>query len=137
MRGIESVKRAAALAAAGVLVAVLGGCGLIATQLATDFSLGVEPEEVTIAPGGSAEVRVSIDRIVPIDVVPVPILVTLHDAPEDVSAEDLELPSGIDADELEIVVDGDAEPRVVELTVRATNGLKTKDSTVLLTIANP
>ena len=132
------LKRVAWFAAAGVLVSVLSGCSLIATQLATDFSLNVETEHLTLAPGESGDVSVRIGRTVPIDVVPVPIVVSLHDSPSDVSADDLEMPSGIDQDEMTIEIAADADPRgPMELTLRATNGIKTREATFQLTITNP
>ena len=116
---------------------LLGGCQLLLAELATDFSLTVVTEQLEVAPGDSGNVTVRIDQTIPVDVVPIPILVTLHQPPDGVTAEDLTIPSGISEDDLIVQVASTAVEGVYEVTIRATNGVKTREASFELTIASP
>lgn len=121
-----------------VTVALLGGCQFLLADLATDFSLTVETEQLTVAQEDSGLVTVRIDQTIPVDVVPAPILISLHQPPDGVTAEDLTIPSGITEDDLIIEVASTATVDVYEeVTIRATNGIKTREATFELTIVAP
>lgn len=123
------------LAAVAVVVGVLSGCEALVANAAMDFTIALEPSEVTAEQGSEFEITVVVSRPA-IEVFPTPILVTLHDAPDYVTAEDLEIPSGITEDGLTLVIDSDALIGETEknLTVRATNGFKTKEASFRLTV---
>lgn len=126
------------LAAVTLAGSLLTGCGLLVSQLATEFSLDVVPDEVSIASGSTEAVRISIGRTLPVDVVPAPILVTLHNPPEGVSAPELTIPSGVNEDDLMVQVASGTEAQgPLEVTVRATNGIKTREDSFQLTITAP
>lgn len=131
------MKRTLRLGTMIVLVGLLSGCSLLFSQLATDFSLTVVTEQITIAQGESGSVVVRIGQTIPVDVVPVPILVSLHQPPDGVTADELEIPSGISEDDLIVEIDPSAAVDVYEVTIRATNGLKTREGTFELTIVAP
>lgn len=131
------MKKLVLLALFGLSANLLGGCGLLLTTVATDSSLSVEPAELSVALQSQKQVTVKVKRILPIDVAPFPLTVTLYNPPEGVSlAEDaVQIPSGIDERALTIAVAGSAAvggPYTV--TVEATSGLKTKQATFELTI---
>lgn len=123
--------------AAATAAVLLSACGMLVADAAMDFTLSLDPVEVTAAPGEVVEVTVTIGRVVPIGGVPMSVEATLHDPPDFVSAEPLEIPAGIDADELELSVAADAPAGVHTLEVRATNGVKTHETSLELTIATP
>ena len=117
------------------LVALASGCEMLAANAVTNFDLKLEPTALAVARGGSGTVKITISRTVPIDVVPVPITVELYNPPAGVSAAPLELPSGITEDELRLEVSETAAlGGPVTLKVRASNGVKTKEATVQLTV---
>lgn len=118
-------------------VVLLGGCSLLLSELATDFSLAVETEQVTVAQGASGQVALRIDQTIPVDVVPANITVTLHQPPDGVTADDLVIPNGISEDNLIVHVAATATVGVYDVTIRATNGLKTREGTFELTIVAP
>lgn len=121
----------------GVLAALaLSGCGALVATAAMDFDISLEPSEVTATPGSEVEITVKVSYLVPLEVFPLPLIVTLHDAPDYVSAEELEIPPGITEDELTLSIDPDAFIGETEknLTVRATNGMKTKEASFRLTV---
>jgi hypothetical protein len=72
----------------------------------------------------------------PINVLPTPIELSLHNPPTGVTADALSIPSGIDKDDLILQVSTDAVVGgPTEVTMRASNGLKTKEVTFNLTIS--
>lgn len=117
------------------LVALASGCEMLAADAITNFDLKLEPTALAVARGGSGTVKVTISRAVPIEVVPVPITVELYNPPPGVSATPLEIPSGISEDELRLEVgEAAALGGPVALKVRASNGAKTKEATLQLTV---
>lgn len=124
------------LLAGAAAVGLLTACEALVANAAMDFSITLEPSEVEAYPGQVFTVQVTVSRPVPVDVLPTSILVTLHDGPDYLSAEDLEIPSGISADEMTFVVSEDAQIGETEknIKVRASNGIKTKEATFSLTI---
>jgi hypothetical protein len=132
------VRKLAALVVVVLLVPALGGCGLLLAQVATDFSFTVETPSIQVAPGAWAPVHVKVKRALPVDVVPLPVTVSLHDPPAGVSAAPLTLPSGIDEDDLILTVQaGTPAGGPFAVKVRATNGTKTHEATVRLTVGSP
>lgn len=124
------------LLAGAAAVGLLTACEALVANAAMDFSITLEPSEVEAYPGQVFTVQVTVSRPVPIDVLPTPVVVALHDGPDFLSAEDLEIPSGISEDEMTFVVSKDAQIGETEknVKVRATNGFKTKEVTFALTI---
>lgn len=126
----------------GILVlasvaAVLSGCQLAGAYVATDFSLATEPDELTIVQGGSSELVLRIDRILGIDVSPFPVTVEIHRAPDGVSlaeGESVSIPAGISEEPVTLEVEATAEPGEHEVVLRGSNGIKSRDATVALTI---
>jgi hypothetical protein len=110
---------------------LLSGCA----DLLTGFNIKVETPEVTIAKGGTGKVTLSVSQTSPINVLPTPTEIELHNAPTGVSAQSLSIPSGIDKDDLIVEVSNEAaEGGPTDVTIRASNGLKTKEVTFKLTI---
>lgn len=119
-----------------VAVGLLTACEALLANAATDFSIALEKTEVEAYPGQVFDVTVKVSRPIPVDVLPTPVIVTLHDGPDYLSAEDLEIPAGIESDDMTFTVSGDAMIGETEknVKVRATNGIKTKEVTFSLTI---
>jgi hypothetical protein len=118
-----------------VLIVVLSGCEALLLGAATDFNIKVETPEVSIARGSTGKVSLSVSQTSPVNVLPTPIELSLHNPPTGVTADSLSIPSGIDKDDLIIQVSADAqEGGPSEVTIRASNGLKTKEVTFNLTI---
>lgn len=117
-------------------VAVLSGCEALVANAAMDFSIALEPSEVTAAQGSELQRRVVVNTPISLEVLPMPIVVTLHDGPDFLSAEDLEIPPGITDDEMTFVLENDAMIGETEknVKVRATNGFKTKEAVFVLTV---
>lgn len=114
------------------LVLLVTGCA----SLAMDFRVTLEPTTITVARGAEGEITVSISHLIPIDVVPMPITVEIHDPPDYLTSSELTIPAGIKSDELTFTVAGDAPqggPMTIE--VRASNGMTTKELTFELTVA--
>ncbi len=118
------------------VVASLTACGALVANAATDFTISLEPSEVTASPGEQFTVTVSVSRLVPLDVLPTPIVVSLYDGPDYLGAETLEIPSGISEDDMTFEVSEDAQIGETEknVKVRASNGIKTKEAVFTLTI---
>lgn len=132
------MRRFAAAVAMTILVPALGGCGLLLAQVATEFSFTVETPSVQIAPGAFAAVHVKVSRVLPIDVSPLPVTVSLYQAPGGVSAPPLALPPGIDEDDLIVAVKAGTPPGgPYAVRVRASNGQKTHEDEFRLTITAP
>lgn len=114
----------------------LTGCELLLVDAAMDFTLSLEPAEVTVARGTEREITVKASRTLPVSVAPTPIAVTLYDPPPGVALKEaqVDIPSGIDARILTIQVSGGAEPGSYDVTVEGTTGLKTKQTTLALTV---
>lgn len=121
-------------------VALLSSCQLAAGYLATDFSLSAEPPELTLARGSSEDLTVHVDRILPIDASPFPVLVTLHRTPDGVTLEadeeGVHIPSGIDEEVLTLRASADAELGEHEATLRGTNMIRAKDVDFVIIIAD-
>jgi hypothetical protein len=116
-----------------VLFALLSGCGILGGV--TDFTIKVETPEVSITKGGTGKVSVSVSQDSALNVLPTPIELSLHNPPTGVTAESLSVPNGIKKDDLIIKVSADAVVAgPTEVTIRASNGLKTKEVTFKLTI---
>ena len=117
-------------------VGSLTACEALVANAATDFTIALEPSEVTASPGEEFIVTVSVSRPVPIEVLPTLIVVTLHDGPDYLTADELEIPTGISEDDMTFVVSQDAMIGEAEknVKVRATNGFKTKEAVFTLTI---
>lgn len=122
-----------------IAAGLLSGCGLLAAQLATQFSLSVEPEELTAARDGSEEVVVGVSRPLGIDLTPIPVILTLHRAPDGVSlgdVDEVQIPSGIDEETISLHVSADAELGEHEVVFRGTNTVRTEEATLTLTIVD-
>lgn len=127
----------AALAVACALP--LAGCGALLANAGMDFSIAIEPAEITAAKGSKFEVTVTVSRPASLEVIPLPVVVTLHDGPDFLTAVDLEIPPGIDEDTMTFEVSGDAQIGETEknlVRVRATNGVKTKEATFTVTVVD-
>ena len=119
------------------LAAVLSGCQLAGAYALTEFSLATEPDALAIAQGGSAELVLRVDRPLGLDVSPLAVTVEIHRAPEGVSLAEgasVSLPAGISEEPVTLEVDGTAEPGEHEVVLRGSNGIKSRDATVALTI---
>ena len=114
----------------------LTGCEMLLLDAAMDFNLSLEPAQVTVSRGSSREVTVKVSRILPVNVAPVPISVTLYNPPAGISLEDeqVDIPSGIDERVLTIQVANSATLGDHELTIEGTTGLKTKQATLNVTV---
>ena len=123
----------------GLLVVVLlslTGCEMLLLDAAMDFKLSLEPAQITVSRGSSTEVTVKVSRILPVNVAPVPISLTLYNPPTGISleAEQVDIPSGLDERVLTIQVDDSATLGDHELTIEGTTGLKTKQATLNITV---
>lgn len=128
--------RSSLVALATVAALSLTSCA----SLLMDFRVSLDPQELSLPPGGEGEVTITVSQLVPVDTVPMSISVALHDAPDYVISDPelLIFPSGITSDELTIRVAEDAPTGTTEsIEVRASNGIKTKELTFELTIAGP
>lgn len=121
-----------------VLSSLLTGCELAAGYLATDFGLSLEPASASVARGESRAVTVHVDRILPIDVAPFPIRVTLHRAPDGVTLAEgdggVDIPSGVSEEIVTLHVADDAELGLHEVVLRGDNFVRTRDATLELAI---
>ncbi len=127
-------RRSSLVALVMLAVAVLAGCG----SLLMDFNITLEPTEISVAAGGEGEITVTISHLIPLGVVPMSVTVEIHDPPDYITSEPLTIPSGISSDELTFTVDASAPiggPLTIE--VRASNGMKTKETSFELTITTP
>ena len=120
-----------------LLALALPGCQVLLAEAATNFSLELTPETLRVAPGSSGDIAVEIRRTVPVDVIPLPITLELYNPPAGVSAEGLEFPSSVSEDTLRVSVAAGTPAGEHTLRLRATNGVKTREATVALTIAAP
>jgi hypothetical protein len=113
---------------------LLSGCGALLGG-ATDFTVKVETPEVSIAKGSTGKVSVSVSQPSLLNVVPTPIELSLHNPPTGVTADALSIPSGITKDDLILQVSAAATVGgPTDITIRASNGLKTKEVTFKLTV---
>jgi hypothetical protein len=99
-----------------------------------NFNVSLDPPSQTIMRGAQGEVTVTISHLIPVNVVPMPITVEIHDPPSYLTADPLEIPAGITSDELHFMVDQDALVGTVTIEVRASNGMTTKELSFELTI---
>lgn len=113
----------------------LSGCGTLLLGASTQFDLALEPTAARAAPGGEARVGVTISKLVPVDVVPLPVTVTLEDAPAGVRADDLVFGPGENRKTLVVRVDASvALGGPYTLRVVASNGVVTKERPFELTV---
>jgi uncharacterized membrane protein len=119
-----------------VVLLSLTGCEMLLLDAVMDFNLSLEPAQITISRGSSKDVTVKVKRILPVNVTPVPISVTLYNPPVGVSLEDgqVDIPSGIDERVLTLQVDASATLGDHELILEGTTGLKTKQAKLNLTV---
>lgn len=120
-----------------VLAVLLSGCQLAGAYVATDFSLATEPDTLTIARGGSAELTVRVGRPLGIDISPLPVTVEVHEAPDGVGlaeGESVSIPAGISEESVTLEVNASAELGQHEVVLRGSNGIKSRDATVTVTI---
>lgn len=118
------------------LVILLAGCEMLLLDAAMDFNLSLEPAQITVSRGSSRDITVKVSRILPVNVAPMPISVTLYNPPTGISLEDeqVDIPSGIDERVLTIQVANSATLGDHELTIEGTTGLKTKQATLNVTV---
>jgi hypothetical protein len=117
-----------------VLFALLSGCGILGGV--TDFTVKVETPSLSIAKGSTGKVSVSVSQGSALNVLPSPIELSLHNPPLGVTADTLSIPSGIDKDDLIVKVSAEAVVGgPTDVTIRASNGLKTKEVTFKLTVS--
>ncbi|HET8986193.1 MAG TPA: hypothetical protein VFN03_10580 [Trueperaceae bacterium] len=124
-------RRVVSVVVAAVVVAFLTGC----TSLVLNFNVSLDPESQTIMQGAQGEVTVTITHLIPVNVVPMPITVEIHDPPSYLTADELEIPAGITSDELHFSIAQDAPIGTVTIEVRASNGMTTKELSFELTIS--
>lgn len=119
-----------------LVVMLLSGCELLLLDAAMDFNLKLEPEQTTITHGSSQSVKVKVSRILPVNVAPIPISVTLYNAPGGITleGEQVDIPSGLDERDLTIHVADTTKLGNYELTIEGTTGSKTKQTKLKLTI---
>jgi hypothetical protein len=118
-----------------LFIVLLSGCEALLLGAASDFNIKVETPEVSIAKGSTGKITLSVSQASPINVLPTPIDIELHNQPKGVSAQPLSIPNGIDKDDLIIEVSSEAaEGGPTDVIIRASNGLKTKEITFKLTI---
>jgi uncharacterized membrane protein len=125
--------------ALGLFVSVLfslTGCELLFMQAAMDFNLSLEPSQTTISPGSSRDITIKVSRILPLNVAPMPITVTLYNSPDGMSLKDgqVEIPNGIDERILTIEVSEDANLGNHQLIIEGSTGLKTKQASLKLIV---
>lgn len=128
------LRRASFVVLVLVVAGLLAGC----PSLLMDFRVTLDPTEISVPQGGEGEISVTIGHLIPVDTVPMSITVEIHDPPDYLTSQPLTIPAGITTDELTFMVDAAAPlggPVTVE--VRASNGLKTKETTFQLTITSP
>lgn len=107
-----------------VLIAMfLLGCEAIIDSGTKRFSVGLEPESVTIAAGSSEQVEVRINPLTGVDLAPAEAEITLATAPEGITADELTIPGLLNTDVLTIRVDAEVDPtpadEPLEVKVRA------------------
>lgn len=127
----RSMRTVAVCLVAALVPLTLTSCA----TLVMDFNVTLTPTALSVAAGQEGEVTVTISHLIPIDVVPMPITVTIHDPPDFITSQVLDMPAGITSDELTFTVAPGAPlggPVIVE--VRASNGMKTKELTFELTV---
>jgi uncharacterized membrane protein len=114
----------------------LTGCEMLLLDAAMDFNLSLEPAQTSIARGNSQDITIKVSRILPVNVTPTPIMVTLYKAPEGITleGEQVDIPSGIDERVLTIQVSSSAALGEYELTLEGSSGLKTKQAKLKLTV---
>jgi hypothetical protein len=101
------------------------------TVQAVDFSLKAEPAVVTLAPGGTATVTITITRTNHTDAV----RFTAEGLPAGVTATFDPASATGDTVTLTLAAAADAAPTTANVTVRGTDGVRTKTVTISLTIA--
>ena len=79
-----------------LLCSLLASCNLAANAAASRFSLGLEPDSVTVAPGESAKVKVTVRPLTGFEFKPGATTVSLYEPPAGVTAEAITIPSGLD-----------------------------------------
>ncbi len=119
-----------------LFIVLLSGCEMLLLDAAMDFNLSLEPAQTAIAKGESKEVKIKVSRVLPINVAPTPITVTLYNPPTGVTLKDgqVEIPSGINERALVLQVDSSAKLGEVDLTLEGASGLKTKQAKLKLTV---
>jgi hypothetical protein len=120
-----------------LLAVPLTGCQLAGGYVATEFFLQAEPERVEMDRGGQQEVTVHVDRVLGIDVSPFPVALTLHEGPDGLSlaeGDTVTIPAGVDEEAVTLSASGSAELGEHEVVLRGSNGIRTKDATLTVTI---
>jgi uncharacterized membrane protein len=119
-----------------LFIVLLSGCELLLADAAMDFNLSLEPAQVMMAKGETKEIKIKVSRILPVNLAPTPITVTLYNPPTGVSLKDgqVEIPSGINERALVLQVDSSAKSGEVEVTLEGASGLKTKQTKLKLTV---
>lgn len=122
-----------------LVVVPLTGCQLAGGYVATEFFLRVEPEQVEVARGDEREVTVFVDRVLGIDVSPFPVALSLHEGPDGLSlaeGDSITIPAGVDEQVVTLAASGSAEGGEHEVVLRGSNGIRTKDATLMVTIGD-
>jgi uncharacterized membrane protein len=119
-----------------ILLLSLTGCEMLLLDAVMDFNLSLEPVQTSIRPGSSQDITIKVKRILPVNVAPTPIIVTLYNAPEGITlkGEQVDIPSGIDERVLTIEVSDSATLGDHELTFEGSTGFKTKQTKFKLTV---
>jgi hypothetical protein len=129
------MKRLVNVIALAILGGLLSSCGLLATRVASEFNLAVTPDSLSIVRGAEGTITIAVTKAVNLDVLPVPISVSLDEAPTGVSAESITIEPSDDSEPMIIkVAENAAVGGPVKLELVATNGIVTKQATVNLTI---
>ena len=118
-------------------VVMLSGCNLAADAVAKNFNVGLEPNTLSVAPGEEGRVKVTIKPLTGVELKPGEARVSLFEPPAGISAEDVTIPSGLDATLIVEVAEDVAltQDEPLELEIRAVKDGVGDRATLELTIA--
>lgn len=120
-----------------LIIINLCACSLVGNAVASRFNLGLEPSELTIAPGGAAVITVSINPVTGFELDPGNAVITLNNPPDWLSAEPLTIPGNVRELDLTLSVAADAPltGEAVSVTVVATKPSSGDTATLELTVS--
>jgi hypothetical protein len=118
-----------------LLGGALTSCGEVAVVAAMQFEMTATPAQLSVRQGEEGQLTVTVKRLLPGGVSPVPILVRLNGPPAGVSADPVTLGPGQSEAALKVRVTAGATPGgPVNLAVQGKAGLVTKTAAVALTV---
>jgi hypothetical protein len=137
MKYLANMKYLVNVVLLALLTGLLSSCELIAARAASEFNLAVTPDSLSVARGAEGTLTVAVTRTVNLTVLPLPISVSLDEAPAGVSAEAISIEPSDDSETMTIkVAESAAVGGPVKLELVATNTMVTKQATVNLTITD-